>query len=102
MILEDRTTPDLFHDASGTVEKVNLDKFAALCAKSDFVERLAINDLQMGKGQMTHEKDLKFIKRTFSTGSLVIYNFWDFALSSWRAVMWNFWWPNKGTRYYDQ
>ena len=39
-----------------TVEKVSLDKCDALCAKSDFVEWFTINDLQVGKGQMTHEK----------------------------------------------
>jgi hypothetical protein len=39
-----------------TVEKVSLDKFGALCAKSDLVEWLTINDLQVGRGQMTHER----------------------------------------------
>jgi hypothetical protein len=39
-----------------TVEKVSLDEFDALRAKSDFVECFTINDLQVGKGQMTHEK----------------------------------------------
>jgi hypothetical protein len=39
-----------------TVEKVSLDKFGALDAKSAFVEWLSINDLQVGRGQMTHEK----------------------------------------------
>ncbi len=39
-----------------TVEKVPLDKFGALCAKSDFVESLTINDFRVGRGQMAHEK----------------------------------------------
>ena len=38
--------------------------------KSDLIECATINDLRLGKGQVTRENVASTVKRTFSTGSL--------------------------------
>jgi hypothetical protein len=52
------------------VEKVLKQIFWTRCRKNEFTEYATINDLVLGKGQVTPKTSFSFVKRTFPTGSL--------------------------------
>jgi hypothetical protein len=59
--------------AVGPVGKVPVLDLGGNVQKSDRAEISTIDDLMLGRGKVTPENSVKFVKKTFSTDSLATY-----------------------------